>query len=174
MKKLYNLLVKLSDVIFLAEKYLLLLAVVVVVAVNFVNVCMRYLMGSSLNFCETLSVCLFMFMVLIGGNIAVKTDGEIRIDFSRFKSAKMDAGYRLISDIISIMAIVLMIAGLFATVESVMMHLQKVTPLPIYTYHIYIAMTVGFFMILLDHVIILLKHILIIMGQQPEGGARTI
>ena len=153
---------------------MLLLSVVAVVAVNVINVCLRYIVNSGLNYCETLSICLFMFMVLIGGNIAVKTDGEIRIDFSRFQSPKADAAYRLISDIVSIAAILLMIAGLFATVDSVMTNLQKVTPLPIYTYHIYIVMTVGFFMILLDHVIILLKHILILMGQQPEGGARTI
>ena len=38
MKKIYELLIKLSDGIFLLEKWLLLLSVVVGVAVNFINV----------------------------------------------------------------------------------------------------------------------------------------
>ena len=147
MKKIYELLIKLSDGIFLLEKWLLLLSVVVVVAVNFINVCLRYIIGGGLSYCEMLSICLFMFMVIIGANVAVKTDNA---------------------------AIVFCIVGLVGTVESVLQNLQRVTPLPIYTYHIYIVMTIGFGMVLLDHVIILFKHLLIIMGEHVEGGAKTV
>ena len=114
---------------------MLLLAVVVVVAVNFINVILRYIINSGLAYCETLSICLFMFMVVIGANIAVKTDGEIKIEIIRFKSPRKDA---------------------------------------IYTYHIYIVMTVGFGLALLDHIIVFIKHILLISGQQVEGGAKTV
>ena len=161
MKKLYDLLIKLSDSIFFLEKWLLLLAVVVVVAVNFINVILRYIINSGLAYCETLSICLFMFMVVIGANIAVK-------------SPRKDAVFRLIGDIIAIATIIFCMIGLCATVESVMQHLQRVTPLPIYTYHIYIVMTVGFGLALLDHIIVFIKHILLISGQQVEGGAKTV
>ena len=174
MKKLYDLLIKLSDSIFFLEKWLLLLAVVVVVAVNFINVILRYIINSGLAYCETLSICLFMFMVVIGANIAVKTDGEIKIEIIRFKSPRKDAVFRLIGDIIAIATIIFCMIGLCATVESVMQHLQRVTPLPIYIYHIYIVMTVGFGLALLDHIIVFIKHILLISGQQVEGGAKTV
>ena len=174
MKKSYELLVKASNAIFHVEKWLLVVAVVVAVAVNFVNVCLRYLAGRGLSYCETLSICLFMFMVVIGGNIAVKTDSEIRIDVFKFKTPKADARFRLITDVIAIVAIVLCVVGLFATVKVVMANRQRVTPLPIYTYHIYIIMTIGFFMILLDRIIVLLRHILIASGKEVTEEARTI
>lgn len=173
MKKVYNALVAVSDAIFSVEKWLLLAAVVTVVGVNFVNVCLRYLAGGGLAFCEMLSICLFMFMVVIGGNIAAKTDGEIKIDIFKFKSPRANAGFRLIADVISVAAIILCLVGLGGTIEAVTEHVQRVTPLPIYTYHIYIVMTVGFVMILLDHVIVLLRHVLQLCGQTVEKEAKT-
>lgn len=59
MEKVYNVLLKLSNGIFFIEKYLLLIAVTVVIAVNFINVCLRYLANNGLSYCETLrSACL--------------------------------------------------------------------------------------------------------------------
>jgi len=174
MKKLYELLIKLSDAVFLVEKWLLLAAVVAAVFVNFANVCLRRLAGGGLSYCETLSVCLFMFMVVIGGNIAVKTNNEIKIDIFRFKDPRKNAAFQLIADVISIAAIIFCLAGLFATVQNVLVNQQKVTPLPIYTYHVYIVMTIGFFMILLDHIIIFLRHILTVCGHTVEGGAKVL
>ena len=173
MRKLYNSLITLSDAIFRVEKWLLLLAVIAVTLVNFLNVVLRYALNSGLAYCEMLSIVLFMFMVIIGGNIAVKTDSEIRIDIINFKSERKNAAFRLLSDIISIIAIILAIIGLCATIQAVIKHKQRVTPLPIYTYHIYICMLIGFVMILLDHFIIFLRHILIMSGFEAEREAKT-
>ena len=174
MEKVYNVHLKLSNCIFFIEKYLLLIAVTVVIAVNFINVCLRYLANNGLSYCETLSVCLFMFVVIFGANISVKTDNEIKIEIFRFKSPRRDAAFRLFADMIAIAAIIFCLAGLFATIESVMRNLQRVTPLPIYTYHIYIAMAIGFFMILLDHIIVFIRHLIIMLGGQVEREAKTI
>lgn len=174
MKKAYEVLVKISDAIFMVEKYLLLAAVIVAVAVNFLNVVMRYIFNSGLSYCEMLSIVLFMFMVVIGANISVKTNDEIKIDVFKFKSEKSEALFRLIADVVVIIALVCAIIGLVATVKSVMVYPQRVTPLPIYTYHIYIAMVVGFSLVLLDRIIITLKHILIAAGNEIEGGAKTV
>lgn len=174
MKKLYDVLVKISDTIFLAEKWLLLAAVIAAVAVNFVNVCLRYLANSGLSYCETLSVCLFMFMVIIGCNIAVKTDSEIKIELIRFKNVKPNAVIGLIRDLVCILAIIFCLFGLKDTLVAVTTNLQKVTPLPIYTYHLYIGMTIGFVMTLIDHIIIALKHLMeIASGELTEGGCKV-
>ena len=173
MRNFYNVLVRLSNGIFMIEKWLLLLAVVVVTAVNFLNVVLRYAMNSGLAYCEMLSIVLFMFMVIIGGNIAVKTDSEIRIDIFNSKNERKNSAFRLISDVISVAALVLAVIGIYAAVVAVMKHKQKVTPLPIYTYHIYICMLIGFLMILLDHFIVMIRHFLIIFGAVNLEEAKT-
>lgn len=173
MKSVYNILIKISDGIFYIEKWLLLVAVVVAVSINFLNVVLRYLFKSGISCCEMLSIVLFMFMVVIGGNIAIKTDGEIRIDIYHSESDKKNAIFRLFSDVISICALLFGIVGLFNTIQAVLVNQQKVTPLPIYTYHIYIVMEIGFVMMLLDHIIVFLRHLLIISGEKIEGVPKT-
>ena len=175
MKKIYDVLVKISDIIFAVEKWVLLAAVIVAVAVNFVNVCLRYLAGGGLSYCETLSVCLFMLMVVIGCNIAVKTDSEIKIELLRSKETRTNALICLIRDVLCIAAIIFCLFGLKDTITAVTKNLQKVTPLPIYTYHIYIVMLIGFIMTLLDHIIIALKHVIEITSGTPvEGGCKVL
>lgn len=173
MNLLYKTLVKISNAIFSIEKWILLIAVIVAVGVNFLNVILRYILKQGISSCEMLSIVLFMFMVVIGGNIAIKTDDEIRIDVFHSNNKRKNAAFRLFSDIISILALILSIIGLVATVQTVMLNKQKVTPLPIYTYHIYIFMTVGFAMMLLDHIIIFIQHIMTIAGKPVDGGLKT-
>ena len=174
MKKAYDVLVKISDAIFMVEKYLLAIAVIVAVAVNFLNVVLRYLFSAGLSYCEMLSIVLFMFLVVIGANISVKTNDEIKIDVFKFKSPAAEARFRLIADVIVIIALICVLIGTYATIQSVMIYPQKVTPLPIYTYQIYMAMFVGFCLVMLDRIIITLKHILVASGKIVEGGAKTI
>ena len=171
--QIYKSLIKLSDGLFVIEKILLFLAVFTVVAVNFANVCLRYVASYSLNYCETLSVVLFMFMVLIGANISVKSDSEIKIEFFKFKSISKDGLFHLIGDVIAIVAIVICLFGLFDTVAAVLKHKQKLTPLPLYTYHIYIVMTCGFLLVLLDRLIISLKHLLQALNIQIKDEVKA-
>jgi TRAP-type C4-dicarboxylate transport system permease small subunit len=160
MLTLYNRLVSLSDLLFRIQKILLGLAVAVVVAINFLNVCLRYLAGTSLNFCETLSVVLFMVIVLLGANIAVKRDGEIRIDFTGSLPEGPRRIVHMATDLVSIIVIAVCIYGLWRTVGMVYMRRQRLTPLPLYTYHVYAVMLAGFVLLFIDHLILLLRRIL--------------
>lgn len=164
MIRLYTYLVKLSDSLFYVEKLLLILAVIAVVAVNFLNVCLRYMASYSLNYCETLSVVLFMFMVLLGANLAVKSDTEIKIEIIRFKNPLYQARYAVITDLVVLIAVICCLYGLWGTVAAVMKHRQRLTPLPLYTYHVYIVMLAGFVLILIDRLILFLKHLLTATG----------
>ena len=160
MLALYNRLVALSDALFKVQKVVLGIAVAIVVVVNFLNVCLRYLAGTSLNFCETLSVVLFMVIVLLGANIAAKRDGEFRIDFT----GSLPEGARWIikfaTDIVAIIVIAVCIYGLVRTVGMVYARRQRLTPLPLYTYHVYAVMLAGFALLFIDHVILLLRRLL--------------
>jgi len=173
MKKLTLTLQKVSDGLFIVEKWLLLAAVTVMIGVNFVNVCMRYVARNSLSICESLSIVLFMFMILVGGNIAVKSDHEIKIEIFKFRSPRKNAAFRLAGDLVSVTAIVLVLAGAVAMFQSTLAIPELITPLPIFTYHEFLIMIVGLSLILLDHVILLCRHVLILMGQplpDTEGG----
>ncbi len=160
----YKALVRLSNVLFAIEKIFLFAAVFVVVAVNFANVCLRYLASYSLNYCETLSVALFMFMVLIGANLAIKTDSEIKIEFFKSQNPKKDGLLKIVPDLLCLVTIIVCLLGLFDTIEAVMRNKQRLTPLPVYTYHVYIVMTIGFFLALIDRMILTLKHSCQIFG----------
>ncbi|MCI2056250.1 MAG: TRAP transporter small permease subunit [Oscillibacter sp.] len=165
MRKLAEILQKISNGIFIVEKWTLVVAVVVMVSVNFINVCMRYLAKTSLPFCETLSIVLFMFMVLIGGNLAVKSDSEIKIEIFKFKNPKKEAAYKLFGDVVSIIAIVLVLIGAIKMFQSAYGLPEQVIPLPICTYHEYLIMAIGLIMILLDHSIQLLKRLACLTGR---------
>ncbi len=160
MLALYNRLVTLSNALFRVQRILLALAVAIVVAVNFINVCLRYVAGTSLNFCETLSVVLFMVIVLLGANIAVKRDGEIRIDFTGSLPEKPRRIVHMLTDVISIVVIAVCIYGLWRTVGMVYLRRQRLTPLPLYTYHVYAVMLAGFVLVFIDHLILLARRVL--------------
>ena len=71
MDKIAKTLENISSKVYIVEKWVLMIAVIAVTAVNFVNVIMRYVFKSGLAYCENLSLALFMRLILIGGNIAV-------------------------------------------------------------------------------------------------------
>lgn len=166
----YNKLVVLSNALFRIEKILLMIAVFVVATLNFINVCLRYLASYSLNYCETLSVVLFMFIVVLGANIAVKADNEIKIEIFRFKSPKADLTLKILIDLITIFTIILCLKGVSDTIFAVMKNKQRLTPLHLYTYHVYIVMLVGFGLVLLDRLILALKHVLNVFGIKTSRG----
>lgn len=171
---IYNKLVFLSNYLFKLEKIFLMIAVFIVVTINFINVCLRYLASYSLNYCETLSVVLFMFIVVLGANIAVKSDNEIKIEIFKFRSQKIDLSLKILIDIITIFTIILCLNGIFDTIFAVMKNRQRLTPLPLYTYHVYIVMLAGFFLILLDRLILFLKHLLDFLRIKTNRGVSLL
>lgn len=159
MGKIAKVLENISNKIYIVEKWVLILAVIAVTAVNFVNVIMRYVLNTSLMFCENLSLLLFMLMILIGGNIAVKSDAEIRIDAFRFKDVKKRNMFKLISDVCSIVALVCLLVGSCNLVSHTAAHNQAVATLPLTYLQLYSMLVIGSILMLFDHIIILFKHL---------------
>ncbi len=170
MQSFYNRIVDLSNILFKIEKVLLMIAVFFVTSLNFINVCLRYLSSYSLNFCETLSVVLFMFIVLLGANLAVKTDNEIKIEIFKFNNPRYDAILKIVIDGITLFTIILCLNGLSDSILAVMKNKQRLTPLPLYTYHVYIVMLAGFALVIVDRFILFLKHILTLLGKSTDKG----
>lgn len=171
MNGLKNVLEKISSSVYKVEKVILVLAVIVEVGLNFINVILRYGTGHSIAACETLSVVLFMLMILLGGNIAVKSDSEIKIDLIHFKSEKTMAIYKMVVEVICIAAVCWLLAGTVSMTQNALKMPSQVIPLPIYTYHEYFLMIAGLVLVLLDHLILFLKRALVLTTD--NGGAKA-
>ena len=169
MTKIAKTLESISNKIFIVEKWVLMIAVVVVTAVNFINVVMRYVMKSSLAYCENLSLALFMLLILIGGNIAVKSDSEIRIDVCRFKDVRKRNTFKLISDVCSIIALVCLLIVSVALVSHTAQHNQQVATLSLTYLQLYSLLVIGSILMLFDHIVILFKHLAAIQTGVEEA-----
>lgn len=169
MTKIAKTLENISSKIYIVEKWVLMIAVILVTAVNFINVVMRYVMKSSLAYCENLSLALFMLLILIGGNIAVKSDSEIRIDVCRFKDVKKRNAFKLISDICSIIALVCLLVGSVSLVGHMAQNNQQVATLPLTYLQLYSMLVIGSILMLFDHVVILFKHLAAIQTGVEEA-----
>ena len=101
------------------------------------------------------------------------SDNEIKIEFFRSKDPFKDGLIHFIPDIIAIIAIIVCLSGLFDTVAAVLRNKQRLTPLPLYTYHVYIVMIAGFFLVLLDRLIIALKHLCQICGIEIKDEVKS-
>lgn len=170
MDKIAKTLKNISNKVYIVEKWVLMIAVIAVTAVNFVNVIMRYIFKSGLAYCENLSLTLFMLLILIGGNIAVKSDSEIRIDVCRFKDVRKKNAFKLISDICSIIALICLLLGSIALVQHTAQYNQQVATLPITYLQLYSLLIIGSILMLFDHVVVLFKHLAAIQtGVEEEA-----
>lgn len=164
MKSLLKCLEKINGFTFLVEKWLLITAVVCMVVINFVQVLCRYIFHYSIPWSEQTSVVLFMFMVLIGGNLAMKDDGEIKIEIIKFKNPIKDAGFRLIADIIALITIGILFVSAVLIMNQGRMHPQVLSAIPLKYYHLYLIMVAGFGLMFIEKMTNIVKKIVFLMN----------
>lgn len=160
MKGLLKALETINAATFRLEKIVLLIASLVMVVINFMQVLCRYVFQYSIPWSEQLSVVLFMLIVLIGGNIAMKDDGEIKIEVIKFKDITKDTIISLISDIISLITLIFLAAGSVFLVQQAMVRHQVLAALPIEYYHLFIVMLIGFMLMILEKITSILRRYL--------------
>lgn len=158
MERLCSILQKISNAIYKVQTYLLFVACAVEVMLNFVQVVCRYCFGLSFAFSEELSLALFMFIILIGGNIAIKTDNEIKVELLRFKNEKINNIIAIVADSISILMFLCLLAGSIALFWHVSRFPQSLASMPLTYRELYTMLIIGFSLMLLDKVINLLKR----------------
>lgn len=168
MKSLLKGLEKVNGVTFMIEKWLLIIAVVAMVVINFSQVLCRYILHYSIPWSEQTSVVLFMFMVLIGGNLAMKEDGEIKIEIIRFKDVRKNTAFRLISDVVALITIILLFASAVLLVIQGKSHPQVLSAIPLQYYHLYIIMCVGFGLMMIDKFTNIIKKIVFLQKKETE------
>ncbi len=158
-----------DKVIFLAQKIILTISVLLMVSVNFLQVLTRYVFHVSLSWSEQMSVALFMMMVLIGGNLAMKSDDEIKIDVIRFKGIRKQQCFNLIGDVFSVITLGLLLTGSIMLTGQAANFPEKLSVLPLYYYHLYGMMAVGFLLMTAEKLLYMIKRIYAIKENKFEN-----
>lgn len=164
MVKVLSILNKLDNAIFVVQKILILIGVIAMVVINGAQVFCRYVIHTSLAWSEQTSVLLFFILIMLGANLAVKTDTETKIDILRFKNDKANATLHLITDVLSVVAVVVFLVSTQALLTQAKNFPQYLSSLKLDYYYIYLWLAVGFALVLIDKIINILKNICCICG----------
>lgn len=168
MKGLLKGLEKVNGFTFFIEKWLLIAAVILMVVINFAQVLCRYIFHFSIPWSEQTSVVLFMFMVLIGGNLAMKDDGEIKIEIIRFKNVRKNTAFKVVSDVISLVTIgALFVSAILITIQG-KEHPQMLSAVPLSYYQLYLFMAVGFGLMFIEKLTNIVKKIVFLSDKKEE------
>jgi len=170
MKQILNGYKKLERVLFSAQKVLLLIMVVVIVGINVAQVAGRYLFHFSLPWSEQLSIVLFIGLILLGGNLAVKTDSEIKIDL-RFKDPAKQRVLDVVRDVFSLVAMIIFFISSIMMVRHALTYMQIISSLKLNYAYVFMVMPVGFGLMILDKAGVLLSRFVPPEPQQ-EGGTQ--
>ncbi|QJU17119.1 TRAP transporter small permease [Blautia pseudococcoides] len=168
MKSLAKILEKINSITLLIEKWLLIAMVVFMVSINFIQVLSRYIFRYSIPWSEQTSVVLFMFMILIGGNLAIKEDSEIRIEIIKFKNQRSNTRFRLISDVISLLTLgLLFVSAIFLTIQGRTVP-QSLSAIPLSYWQLYMVMVIGFGLMFIEKLTNVVKKIVFITDKSGE------
>ena len=165
MKGLLTVLKKVDDHIYSVQKVFILVAVAIMVVTNGAQVFCRYVLHSSLPWSEQLSLLMYLVLVMLGANLAVKTDSETKIDIISPKDPKRAAMLRLVCDIFSLIAIVAFIRSAVALVAYTVKFPNNYSSLKISYNYCYVWLIIGFSLIFIDKIINLVKNICIVKGE---------
>lgn len=168
MKSLAKILEKINSITLLIEKWLLIAMVVFMVSINFIQVLSRYIFHYSIPWSEQTSVVLFMFMILIGGNLAIKEDSEIKIEIIKFKNQRSNTRFRLISDVISLLTLgLLFVSAIFLTIQGRTVP-QSLSAIPLSYWQLYMVMVIGFGLMFIEKLTNVVKKIVFITDKSGE------
>lgn len=159
MRNVYKALEKVSSILFKCQKIVLLLMVVGIVGVTIADVFLRMVTSKGLSWTQELCIALFMSLIFLGANIAMKTDSEIKIDLLHFKNEKAQRLLMTVVDIICLTIIALLTYSAIASIQNVIARPQKLATLPLSYVTLYMVMPVGFVLMFIDKVVTLLRRL---------------
>ena len=164
MLKLLIRLKKADNFLYAIQKILILVGVIAMVIINGAQVFCRYVLHSSLTWSEQVSVLLFFILIMLGANLAVKTDSETKVDILRFKNKRANSILHLLTDVLSIVALAVFIVSGFALLKHARKFPQFLSSIRLNYFYIYLWLPIGFGLVLFDKVINVLENICVLMG----------
>lgn len=158
MKRVYKCLEGLSSILFTAQKAVLLVMVVAIVGITICDVFLRVIVSGGLSWAQEVSITLFMFLIFLGANIAMKTNSEIKIELFHLNNSLAQSILLTVVDIISLAAIAYMFVSSVASVRKVMVNPQYLATVHVSYTFLYAVMPIGFFLMFLDKVVAMLRR----------------
>lgn len=159
MKKAYKALEKISSILFTGQKIVLILMVIGIVGVTIADIFLRIVISRGIAWAQELCIALFMSLIFLGANIAIKTDGEIKIDLLHFKNNHIQTAVLTVADVVCLAIIAYLVYSSVASVQNVLVHPQKLATLPLDYAILYMVMPVGFVLMFIDKTVAVLRRI---------------
>lgn len=160
---------RITDSIFSFQKWFLLLLVSLMTIINVAQVIGRYVFHFSIPWSEQVSVILFIYIIMIGANIAVKTDTEIKIAILNFKDRKKQAILGIIIDIFSIGAVIFFMISAIGLVMHSLHFKQVVSSIQLNYVFVFLILPIGFLLIVMDKFVNLLRKIVFVLDHGKGG-----
>lgn len=150
---------KISDALYKVQKVLILIGVFALIIINGAQVYCRYVSHASLGWSEQVSTLLFFILIMLGANLAVKSNSETKIDILQFKNQKANAALKIVTDILCIVALVVFILSSVALLKHAKRFHQYLSSIHLDYFYIYIWLLIGFSLVTFDKCISILKSL---------------
>ena len=158
MNKVYKALEKTASVLFYGQKAVLLVLAVGSVAITITDVLLRFTIKSGLAWAQEACIAIFMTLIFLGANIAMKTGSEIKIDLLHFKNESAQRALLTVIDLVSLCAIVYLFCSSVASVRNASARPQLLATIPFSYATLYLVMPIGFALMFLDKLVAMLRR----------------
>ena len=148
-----------TGAIFSVQKICLLVASAALVIINFLAIVGRYVLNFSFPWFLEVNLILFAFIILIGGNIAVKDDDELKIELFVMKRESSLLIQRMFIDVLGLIVVGFVFVSAFSFVKQAFEVPSYYAILQIPYAYSNALMVVGFALIFFDKLGLLFRRV---------------
>lgn len=167
MEKLISTLDKINAITFKIQKIVFIIVVAFVVVIDTAQVFGRYVFKFSIPWSDQVSLLIFCIIIMLGGNIAIKDNAEVKVTLIRFKDEKKQLIFDLVGDIVSIFTISFFVVSTWLLILQASTFKKVISSIQLDYKYVYVIVLAGFVIMLFEKVIQLLKRI----SRLKAGGA---
>ena len=159
MKNVIKIMEKIDTAIYQIQKIIFFIVVAAIIVIDMAQILGRYIFSYSIPWSDQVSLLIFCIIIMLGGNIAIKENCEIKVELSRFKSRKSQLVFNLIGNIISIVTLVLFVISTCLLIRQASTFTKVVQSIQLDYKYVYMIVLAGFLLMLYDKIIMMLKEI---------------
>lgn len=177
MEKLISTLDKINAVIFKIQKMIFIIVVAFVVVIDTAQVFGRYVFKFSIPWSDQVSLLIFCIIIMLGGNIAIKDNAEVKVTLIHFKDEKKQLVFDLVGDVVSMFTISFFVASTWLLIMQASTFKKVISSIQLDYKYVYLIVLLGFVIMLFEKVIQFLKRISRLgageSALKKEGGAKA-
>lgn len=159
MDKLISTLDKINSFIYKIQKIIFIIVVAFIVVIDTAQVFGRYIFKFSIPWSDQVSLLIFCIIIMLGENIAIKDNAEVKVTLIRFKNEKKQAMFDLIGDFVSIVTILIFIISSWKLILQASTFRKVISSIQLDYKYVYMIVLAGFILMLLEKIIMMLKRV---------------